>query len=47
MRNKSAECVQDTILSCRANFHSLLHYVITIHQRYRLMDGQTDIMHIR
>jgi len=34
------------ILSC-ANFYFLLHYVITIHQRYRKQtDGQTE-HHVR
>jgi len=27
-----------------ANFHFLLHYVITVHKHYRQTDGQTDVM---
>jgi len=28
----------------RADFNFLLHYVITIHQRYKRTDGRTDVM---
>jgi len=36
-----------TDLSCRARFHSLLRYVITLHQHYRQTDRQTDGRHAR
>jgi len=35
---------RDNDVSCRADFHFLLHYVITIHQRYRQTDRQMEVM---